>query len=523
VATNPILDELSSLSPEAKSALLQAHQQAQAIPQGAMNPITSGLKAANVPAPPMLQPPSSMNSTPAMGMPSVPTTPSPSIVAPRGTVAGDTSERSRLMSSGSGIQQIPSKIEASQFGQNHPTAAKILGGVAQTGATLGDIALNTIGGGYGRLAATEIPGTNEHHNMLLKQANTAVGQDEANAEKEAQTGALQAEVPLRQAQAAALPGETADKRALTQSEIDKNTAEIKGLENPWAKAPDNQPLQAVDQLNKAMADRYQVLHPGVQPPAEFQLPANATKGDFDRIDKLMSAEETASGNQANRQQSNQMREAMLAIAQQNAGDKNLWSVPNGDGTSRVVSLRPGDTIPQGAVSLAGQNTVNTPTSQQRTAAGRAETVLTMAPEVIQRIDATAKEMGPLAGRWNEFMQGKIGAPDQPMAELRSDLLMMSSAVALAHAQGRLPENLREEFDREINAPDQTPENLKGAIRVILPWMQQVQAQGEGAARQNAIPAPKASPGQAPAIGAVEGGYRFKGGNPADQKNWEKAQ
>jgi len=80
----------------------------------------------------------------------------------------------------------------------------------------------------------------------------------------------------------------------------------------------------------------------------------------------------------------------------------------------------------------------------------------MAPEVLARIDALTPKLGPLEGRWNEFMQGKVGGDDRDFAALRSDLLMMSSAVALAHAQGRLPENLREEFDNAINAPKQTP-------------------------------------------------------------------
>jgi hypothetical protein len=34
------------------------------------------------------------------------------------------------------------------------------------------------------------------------------------------------------------------------------------------------------------------------------------------------------------------------------------------------------------------------------------------------------------------------------------------------------------------------------------------------------PAAPAAP-KPPAVGTVQDGYRFKGGNPADQKNWEK--
>jgi hypothetical protein len=33
--------------------------------------------------------------------------------------------------------------------------------------------------------------------------------------------------------------------------------------------------------------------------------------------------------------------------------------------------------------------------------------------------------------------------------------------------------------------------------------------------------PAQKPSTGPAVGKVEDGYRFKGGNPADSKNWEK--
>jgi hypothetical protein len=42
----------------------------------------------------------------------------------------------------------------------------------------------------------------------------------------------------------------------------------------------------------------------------------------------------------------------------NTGEKNLWSVPQPDGSHKVISLKAGDTIPTGAVSLSGQSTEN---------------------------------------------------------------------------------------------------------------------------------------------------------------------
>jgi hypothetical protein len=131
----------------------------------------------------------------------------------------------------------------------------------------------------------------------------------------------------------------------------------------------------------------------------------------------------------------------------------------------------------------------------------------MAPEVMSRIDALAPKLGPIEGRWNEYMQGKIGMNDPDFAALRSDLLMMSSAVALAHAQGRLPENLREEFDRAINAPTQTPANLKATIQTMLPWLQQMQNQGQ----PNRQPANSSQEPSRPAN--VPDGYKFNANGP----------
>jgi hypothetical protein len=345
---NPILD-----NPTLKAAL--AAKMAQPQPSG---------------TPPTMPAPGSIHAAPTIGgpppmvgdmgntapPPNLPSGSGPQIKAPRGTVQGDEAKRSELLQNGSGISRIAHNIEGTQFGQNHPLLGKVAGIGLQGLATLGDTALSLTG--PGRIAESMIPGTAGYHAAQLRNVGAELAQDETNQEKQAQTANLQAEVPLRQAQAAALPNETADKHNLNQSEIDKNEAEVKGLQNPFGKLPDNEPIQGVDQLNKGMSDRYQILHPGQQTPTEFQLPANATKGDFDRVDKLLTAEETASGNQQNREQSNQIREAMLALATQNAGGKNLWSVPQPDGTSKVVQLKEGDTVPKGAVSLSGQSTQN---------------------------------------------------------------------------------------------------------------------------------------------------------------------
>ena len=113
--------------------------------------------------------------------------------------------------------------------------------------------------------------------------------------------------------------------------------------------------------------------------------------------------------------------------------------------------------------------MNTPTTQMRNVGAQASLVHEQTPQLLQQIDQMKDALGPVSGRWNEYMQGKIGMDNRQFADLRANLLMYSSAVALMHARGRLPENLREEFDRAINAPKQTPANLEAVIKRIDQW------------------------------------------------------
>lgn len=121
-----------------------------------------------------------------------------SIQSPRGTVEGDQAERTRELTTGSGISQISKKIQNSQFGQNHPLASKILGGLSQGLATAADLGISMISP-FGPL----IPGTEEHHLAGLNRLNKQIGQEEGEREKEAQTREQEATAGLHGAQAEA--------------------------------------------------------------------------------------------------------------------------------------------------------------------------------------------------------------------------------------------------------------------------------------------------------------------------------
>jgi hypothetical protein len=122
---------------------------------------------------------------------------------PRGTIAGEENETSRLLSSGSGISQIKNPVGR---------------GLAEFANDIGHIAVPGL--------MREVPGTEEHHEQLLGRAAGGASllgnqrkTDTANDLQEAQTGEAQARTGLTQEQAAAFPEEQAQKQRLEDAQI----------------------------------------------------------------------------------------------------------------------------------------------------------------------------------------------------------------------------------------------------------------------------------------------------------------
>jgi hypothetical protein len=254
--------------------------------------------------------PSQPISMPQPGMPETPSAPQPQVIKTPSQLEIDQARRNHILDSGSGISQIAHKIEGTQFGQNHPTLAKVLGYGAQGAATLGDIALSLTG--PGRIAEGMIPGTAGYHAATLAHANSAVNQDEANAGKEATTADIQSQIPLRQAQTQEAQAHAADQPALDQAQIQEHNAQAAALLHPQAKTD----FEAWQQQNpgKPIEDwlKVQSQNKNVQPKEQLQqqLVAAQNSGDTATAKKL----------QQQLKDIDPMGEQRVVIQQQNAAN-----------------------------------------------------------------------------------------------------------------------------------------------------------------------------------------------------------
>ena len=344
-----------------------------------------------------------------------------------------------------------------------------------------------------------IPGTQSNLASQGAAGEKEMAAGEAGAEKAAQTGEAEARTGLIKQQTEELENKPEDEWKVVPGMTDAQgrvLQESAGGELRWA--PDisgvgplkpnasEAPLQNVDQLNKAMERRWQVLNPEQPMPPEYQLQPNATQKDFDRVDKLLSQNESAVGTKAQRDTANEMRQQALELAKQNAADRTeqrgLKWVSYTDAAGNTVAA------PMSEAKAAGaQNMAELPAQEVRDMQNARHVVKLMTktgdpgrPEtngVLQLIDSLDKDgkLGVLASRYNKFLVTGVGASpgDDPRIITLIDKNMLSdTGTMLAHfgaSGGRSPQMLQHFLDLQ-NSAKMDGVTLRAGAKAIADYM-----------------------------------------------------
>lgn len=376
--------------------------------------------------------------------------------------------------------------------------------------------LGAIGTGFAPRLTSAIPGTDLHHQMLVNREQGALNQESTRATAESgrqHQAAEDAELGARGAH------ETAEANALAhpqpkEEESGKTITTDQGIMqwNPDTKRYDIQAGKAPEKPTKEAGTVHQledgslvIAHPDGTATA-VTLDGKPVKGEAktppkQSLEEQAVAEYKASHPNASTTEALEYVKTHTAPPDKNDHGQNFID----PATNKLVRVGPGGSVPAGAVTAAGENTINTPTTQARNAGERSTTMLDLDARIRSALKnpEILKGTGPLAGRLSE-MENRLGTLPHDLSELKNDLKSYGAFQAGLHPVRGI--GGLEYFDKVMGGLGQTPEELLGKLdsnKATAESVKKVAHQG------------------GPAAGAVENGYRFKGGDPKQQANWEK--
>ena len=103
-----------------------------------------------------------------------------------------------------------------------------------------------------------------------------------------------------------------------------------------------------------------------------------------------------------------------------------------------------------------------PTGATRGRGQFAQAVTDQIPSIQQDVADLKDQLGPISGRWNEFLVGKVGADNPAYFGLKTDLTNLATAWMRLHANS---EGARADFERILSTA-KSPDDLVSALNKI---------------------------------------------------------
>jgi hypothetical protein len=130
------------------------------------------------------------------------------------------------------------------------------------------------------------------------------------------------------------------------------------------------------------------------------------------------------------------------------------------------------------IRTANANDPDKLTNTMKTMKQQAVATLPSIDRALDETERVANKLGPAAGRWNDFWQGKVGADDPDFAHYKDEIAYVSTAITLAHARGRMSNELFEHFQKMFDVGKQAPQNMIQALNVAKEWLTDYSKLGE---------------------------------------------
>jgi hypothetical protein len=234
-------------------------------------------------------------------------------------------------------------------------------------------------------------------------------------------------------------------------------------------------ISHVEPLNAGLQSRWNVLHPGAKLPDYFTLPANASPADFERIDKIMQQEEGARGTVAQQGVANAIRQQSYDFMTDKLGLKPVQGTD--PATGRTVAVPYSQALQMGIKdatelpaddykkSLAARHWLTLANKQAPAGSDASDMGIS---QLLDKMDKAGK-LGPLAGRWNDFMTTGWGAGDADYAALRTKMDLSSTLLGSVHT-GRLGPYLLENLASLAQAKKMDAPTLKSAFNTEVNYV-----------------------------------------------------